>query len=374
MKVTILSPDLSTNCLGRALVLAEILALDHLVKILGPELGDGIWPPAGALPENIVAVPGGRWPGFARSVRALIREIEGEAIIAVKPRFTSLGVALAARRSMGLPVVLDMDDDETALKPVPLRPDLFAGDFLAPDGGLSRLVIRRAIPHADGLTVASSQLQNRVGGELVPHAKNTDSLRPIAGRREAWRARLGLRSETLVLFLGTPRPWKGVEDAALAVQSLQVPATLLVVGADDTDYARWLGTLLRVKTHPMVPFGSLPGYLEAADMVVIPQREETITRTQMPSKLFDAMAMAKPIVSTAVSDIPRILGEGRGIVVPPGNVPLMASAMARVIQDPGKAEGMGLKARAWCVEHASLQAARAPLNRALIRARERGNP
>lgn len=371
MKVTVLSPDLSTNCLGRALVLQQILALDHEVKVLGPLLGEGIWPPAKQASGELVAIPGRRWPGFARSVESLIREVEGDAILAVKPRFTSLGVALMARRRLGIPVVLDMDDDETALRAIPLRPDLLAGDLLAPDGGVSRRVMQRAVPHADGFTVASSLLQERVGGELVPHAKDTEFLQPRSGRREEWRRRLGLESRLVVLFLGTPRPWKGVEDAARAVQSLRAPATLLVVGADDSEYARWLATLPKVTTHPMVPLESLPGYLEAADVVVIPQRKEDITRSQMPSKLFDAMAMARPIISTAVSDIPRILSGGRGIVVPPASVSLLASAMGRVMRDPQEAAEMGARAREWCVGHASLQAARVPLNRALDRARER---
>jgi glycosyltransferase involved in cell wall biosynthesis len=261
-----------------------------------------------------------------------------------------------------------MDDEETALKPIPLHPVRLAGDLLSPDGGISRKVMGPATSRVDALTVASTTLQKRFGGELIFHAKDTDTLSPKPGRREEWRDRLGLPSHPVVLFLGTPRPWKGVEDAARAVQALPFEATFLVVGADETEFARRLGSLPRVRTHPMIPLSHLPGFLEAADLVVIPQRADPITRIQMPSKLFDAMAMARPILATAASDIPRILAEGRGSVVPPGDVPRLTEAMGRILGNPRQAEAMGRRAREWCVKHASLQAARGPMQRAMARA------
>jgi len=38
------------------------------------------------------------------------------------------------------------------------------------------------------------------------------------------------------------------------------------------------------------------------DVVIIPQRENFATLGQMPAKVFDAMAMAKPTIATNVSD------------------------------------------------------------------------
>ena len=43
MKISILSPDLSNNCLGRAYLLAKILQRRYEVEIVGPIFGDGIW-------------------------------------------------------------------------------------------------------------------------------------------------------------------------------------------------------------------------------------------------------------------------------------------------------------------------------------------
>ena len=42
MKISILSPDLSHNCLGRAYLLVKILQRRYEVEIIGPMLGEGI--------------------------------------------------------------------------------------------------------------------------------------------------------------------------------------------------------------------------------------------------------------------------------------------------------------------------------------------
>ena len=42
MKISILSPDLYHNCLGRAYLLAKILQMHYEVEIIGPMFGEGI--------------------------------------------------------------------------------------------------------------------------------------------------------------------------------------------------------------------------------------------------------------------------------------------------------------------------------------------
>jgi len=56
------------------------------------------------------------------------------------------------------------------------------------------------------------------------------------------------------------------------------------------------------------------------------------------------MAMAKPILSTSVSDIPEIL-DGCGWIVEPGDPRQIASMVQEIIDDPAEASERGLKAR-----------------------------
>jgi len=98
---------------------------------------------------------------------------------------------------------------------------------------------------------------------------------------------------------------------------------------------------------PKVSFSELGVYLSAADVIIIPQRHSMATVGQMPAKIYDAMAMAKPIVSTSVSDIPETLGDC-GYLVEPGNLEQLAQAVDSFFSNPEKASEMGQKARMRC--------------------------
>ena len=94
--------------------------------------------------------------------------------------------------------------------------------------------------------------------------------------------------------------------------------------------------------------------------MAIPQRATTDTVGQVPAKLFDAMALARPIVSTAVSMIPEIL-DGCGVLVPPGDVVALGVSLKRLLDDPDTAAEMGRRARERCRAQYSFAAARAVL-------------
>src|SRR5207247_3282703 len=77
--------------------------------------------------------------------------------------------------------------------------------------------LRRA---ADGITVASRFLQERFGGALLPHVRDTDAWKPGGADAAGPRRRLGVRGEKLVMFLGTPRGYEGVDDMPGAMAGL----------------------------------------------------------------------------------------------------------------------------------------------------------
>jgi glycosyltransferase involved in cell wall biosynthesis len=74
----------------------------------------------------------------------------------------------------------------------------------------------------------------------------------------------------------------------------------------------------------------------------------------MPLKVFDAMAMARPIVATTVPDLPLVL-EGCGRLVPPGDVDALTAAISELLSDPVAARALGERARARCLERYSME-------------------
>ena len=168
--------------------------------------------------------------------------------------------------------------------------------------------------------------------------------------------------EPVVAFLGTLHPYKGVDDLVEALVGLgpAAPALLLVGIGDDPDSRHTLESAKRRLNGRVYCFGRqrfdrVPEFLSLADAAIVPQRQSRATRGQMPAKLFDAMALGVPTISTAVSDIPSVL-EGAGWVVPPGSPGALRDAIRERFADPEEAARRAAVARKRCVERFSWDA------------------
>ena len=315
----------------------------------------------GAIPQR--SVRAGRYPGFARHIPALLDLVDGDVIVASKPRATSFGLALLARARRRRPLVLDIDDWEIGFfsRSGPWGRIGRALNVANPNGLPWTWLAEKLVSRADAITVASRFLERRFGGTLLPHARDTEAWDPGRYDRAATRRRLGVDGEKVVMFLGTPRGHKGVDDLVEAVGSLGPGVILALVGVDAarSGAQRWSAPAY-VRVTGEIPFDDVPRYLIGADVVVVPQRDTMDTVGQVPAKLFDAMALARPIVSTSVSMIPEIL-EGCGVVVEPGNVGALAGAIKRLLDNPVDAADLGRRARERCESRYSFRVARATL-------------
>ncbi len=165
------------------------------------------------------------------------------------------------------------------------------------------------------VTKAVCALLNKFGGEIIWHASDTESFNPARFNKYLTKEKYGIeRKEKVIVFFGTPRPWKGLEDLIIAVSLVKnQDVILMVVGFRDDNYCRNLFSRgreilgRRFVKFGLHPFESVPEFLTMSDLIVIPQRKNPATVAQIPAKIFDAMAMAKPIIATRVSDLPEIL-------------------------------------------------------------------
>jgi glycosyltransferase involved in cell wall biosynthesis len=363
MKVSVLAFDLSDNATGRADLLARLLAPRYDVQVVGPRFGPALWGPARETKVERREIEGARYPRFAARLGALARLADGDILYASKPRATSFGVGLLARRQRRRPLVLDIDDWELGffLRSGPWGTVGRALNLSNPNGLPWTWLMEKLARRADALTVGSRFLERRFGGTLIPHVRDTDAWDPACFDRAAARAALGAGARRVVMFLGTPRGHKGVDDLVAAAGTLGDDVMLAIVGADPAGEAarRWTRAP-SVRVFGEIAFDDVPRWLVGADVVAVPQRDTPDTVGQVPAKIFDAMALARPVVSTRVSMIPEIL-EGCGVIVPPADVRALAAALRRLLDDPSEAEALGRRARARCEAEYSFRAARARL-------------
>lgn len=376
-KISLIVSDLSKSGAGRwggavrPFLLAQALRqLECEVKIFGFTQGDDL--AIASTPElSIVSTPGGHYPKFFHSARSLLQQIDGDILYAYKPKPSSFGLSLLGKLTKGRPLILDVDDWEMSWhggdrwKYRPTMKQL-AKDILKSDGVLRnpdyRLYLgwmEKLVARANAVTTHTQFLQQRFGGEYVPNGKDITLFNPDLYDSAALKAEYGLADYRVLMFPGAPRPYKGVEDILEALDLLEQPdLRLVIVGGspyDDYDnqlmekWGRWIIKL------PKTPYDAMPAVIAAADVIVVPQRNTPAAQAQFPLKLTDGMAMAKPILSTRVGDIPEILGE-TGYLVEAGAPGELAAAIRQIFAEPERAIALGQRARSRCVEQYSIEA------------------
>lgn len=353
MKISFLCFDISDNSFGRAALLAQALADRFEVELVGPARRGEIWPPLKDIRLKVKLFPWRRYPGFLGTIRDICKAIDGDIVYACKLRPTSFGIGLLEAAASGKPLLVDIDDWELGF--------FYHSGFWGKLGRFLNLSNPNGLPYtwlmeklvglADGITVSNRFLQNRFAGELVYHCRDTSVLDPQKYDPAKIRRKLGLEGKKIIMFLGTPRGHKGVEDLIESMKHVRTQdARLVIVGAGENMDANHD----RVCLVPKIAFTELGEYLSAADIVAIPQRKTSDTVGQMPAKIFDAMALAKPIITTPVSDIPEVLGDC-GYFVDPEDPRQLAEMIDYIFEHEEEARLKGQKARARCVRQYDLK-------------------
>ena len=370
MKVSLVVSDLSGGGAIRAFLLAQVLIeLNYEVEVVGFQFGKELYaiPPRGI---SVCAIPGNNYPGFLMNAQKVLQKIDGDIIYAVKPKPTSFGLSLLKKLETRRRVILDIDDwelswfggDEWKYRPdfKQLYRDIFKknGQLREPDYPLYVKWMENLVSRADAVTVDTEFLKQRFGGVYLPNGKDTEMFDPAKYNPELSRQRYGLSGYRILMFPGSPRPHKGVEDVLMALEQLNEPdLRLAIVGGspyDDYDdrlmqqWGRWIIKLPKFSVEKM------PEVVAAAHIVVVPQRDTLTAVAQFPLKLTDGMAMAKPVLSTRVGDIPAILG-GTGYLVEPNAPAQISQKIQWIFQNLTAANFQGMKARERCVEKYSIQ-------------------
>jgi glycosyltransferase involved in cell wall biosynthesis len=342
MRISILCPDLSSNAMARTCPIAQVLSRDHEIEIVGFDPGEGFFEPYEDEFDYTAFPVDGNPVSLYRNVRRAQRRITGDVCYAFRPMMGSLGVGLLHKRRTGTPLVLDVEDI-VRFKQHPLYRKaynslVFSG---SPTAGVYAVLLERLLHSVDAVTVTSTHLQDRYGGNVLPYGPDAEAFRPDVAPPSDLPAYEG----ALLVFVGTVRPHKGLDLLGAALSKMENEATLLVAGYDPHDQLEKIDHASggRVQFVGPIDHEAVPSYLAAADIVAIPQRDTPYTVAQVPNKLFEAMAMGKPIVATRVGDMPRLLdGCGRIVDPDPGSI---ASSLDELIDHPERADTLGDRAR-----------------------------
>ena len=315
MRIAVTAWSVGHNAVSRGWYLADLLRHRHEVELVGPlsdVWGGDVWAPLRAAGDVRVRVFDAHDIGcYLGEAERFAATVEADLVYVSKPRFPGalLGHLISSR--LGVPLVLDIDDEE---------------QWFAHEQDWMRRAASELIDEADALTVVSEPLQRRYGGTLVGQARDEHVFDPERYDRRTERARLGYGSdEIVILFAGTPRRHKGVLQVAAALEKLGDPRVRLCVIGSMTDESlrdelAGFG-LRRVQLVSYRPITEVPRLLVAADLVCLVQDPGAlVARDQIPMKLTEALAMRVPVLATATPALaPYVRDE---LIFGVGDVPL----------------------------------------------------
>lgn len=160
-----------------------------------------------------------------------------------------------------------------------------------------------------------------------------------------------------IITVANINPIKGLEYFILMAReiSYKLPQSKFIIIGRELDskmsYARYLDDLKRKYSLDNLsffgPVKDVRAVLEAADIFVCSSLAET-----GPMTLFEAMSMAKAVVSTDVGDVGSMIKDGEnGFVVRVKDVRNMAKCVVELIEQPSLRKSLGDKARNYAVRY-----------------------
>jgi len=318
------------------------------------------------VPPDLTGQPGVGWRSVAP---AQIRSAVGWRLAAIR-RLRSCLEQVAIALPLDAVMVADRD-------PILMRAGIAAAKALGivalhelteypeimPHHGLLRTFEVKAFDHLlgrlDGVLVVSTALEHYVAERASTPTRLLGPL--VDADAEPALPHLDLASTLVVGYAGSLSQSKdGVLDllraSALAAQQLPrgMDLRIEILGpVDGTDgQAAQLEALRlrradRVVFHGRVPRAQVRAHLAGCHVLVLPRPASRQATGGLPTKLGEYLATARPVVTTAVGDIPRYMADNDTcLMVPPSDLAALTQALVAVASDYPGAQLIGARGRA----------------------------
>jgi len=216
---------------------------------------------------------------------------------------------------------------------------------------------KMALKRSDAVLVINEGLREVVSRLGAPLDKTRilrtgiDATRFIPAKPDiALRTELGLQETDIVLFfMGWLYNFSGLKEVARLLAEADCRVKLVIVGEGDA-YQELQKILTEHNLRKRLiltgkkTYDEIPELISIADICILPAYPyEKIMQDIVPIKLYEYMAMQKPVISTRLSGIMKEFGEGNGVVY----VDLAEDVIRKALEmvNSGSIKELGLKAR-----------------------------
>lgn len=164
------------------------------------------------------------------------------------------------------------------------------------------------------------------------------------------RERYGIAEDNLLLmFVGWIYPFSGLKEVISEMAKVKDDKLkLMIVGDGDAfsdlqEQVRNLGLDERVILTGKQPFDDVPKFIAAADICLLPAYNNEIMRDIVPIKMYDYMAMGKPIIATNLPGIIKEFGANNGVTYIDSPEHALTAAMDLYHSDHFRKQGIDAK-------------------------------
>ena len=195
---------------------------------------------------------------------------------------------------------------------------------------------------------------------IIPNGVDVSDFRPA--EKQNWvRERYGLNDKFVASYIGTMGLSQGLSvviDVAASLRDTQPAAHFLMVGEgaekDSLMRAAREKGLDNITFLDNQPRESIPDFYAASDVCLVPLKDKPLFRSTIPSKIFEIMACAVPIILGVKGEAESmIINAQSGVCVTPEDADALGGAIRNLAAQEARRLELGRNGRAYVCEHYS---------------------
>lgn len=225
---------------------------------------------------------------------------------------------------------------------------------------IGKMVEIKTLKQADRVLTISDKLKDFVIG-LGASPERVQVLRPgvlveqfnPATSGAAIRKQYKIKEDDIVLFfMGWLYKFSGLKEVTLELAKTKSNNLKLLIVGDGDAYAKLQRIQQKYNLQDRViltgqrPYAEIPAFIAASDICLLPaQPREKVMQDGVPAKLYEYMAMEKPVISTRLPGVVTEFGQNNGVVYVEQPEDVVAKAIELVRNS--RVQELGLKARSF---------------------------
>ncbi len=285
-----------------------------------------------------------------------------DVVVATSPQFLTAVAGLEIAALKRVPFVFEVRD---------LWPQSIVEVGALPGGHPAILAMelleRRLYACADRIVVVSEPFVGELAARgvdpgkvsVVTNGVDLERFHPMPQENDV-RDELGLTGKFVAMYVGTHGMAHGLATLLEAAEQMRGDDHFRFVfvgeGADKRALVEQAKrrSLTNVLFAGEQPHERIPAFVAAADAMLVPLKDRPLFTTVLPSKIFECLAAARPVVLGVEGEARRLVeASGGGLCIPPESAEALVGALRQLAADPEQARAMGRRGRAYVEQHFS---------------------